>query len=76
MTIAEYIGENLYYDKYGCQILSGGAGTGSEFRMIADIRGWGALSNMMSEGEATKFQDQLGQFIADAINEKLQRGEK
>lgn len=74
MTIAEYIGDNLYYDKNSAQILSGGEGTNTDFRMIADVRGWGALTNIFKdEGKAVEFQDQLGQFIADAINEKLRK---
>jgi hypothetical protein len=45
---------------------------------IADIRGWGAIQNLfvnkngtINEKEAEDFQDALGQFIVDAINEKI-----
>jgi hypothetical protein len=48
--------------------------------MIAEIRGWGAIQNMFinKDGsinfeDAEKFQDELGEFIADAINEKLMK---
>ena len=51
--------------------------------MIADLRGWGAIQNLFKlKGgaidfeKAEKFQDDLGQWIADAINEKLEREKK
>jgi len=44
---------------------------------IADIRGWSFFSNeLMDFGEAVKTQDALGNFIADAIKEKLLRDKK
>ncbi len=49
-------------------------------QMICDVRGWGAIQNLFKntngtirEDEAGKFQDEMGQFIADAINEKIER---
>lgn len=40
--------------------------------MIAEIRGWGALQYMFdTSNEAAKFQDEVGKFIAEAINEKI-----
>lgn len=40
-------------------------------KMIADVRGWGWLQKLP---HAEKTQDAMGQFIVDAINEKLERG--
>lgn len=37
-------------------------------KMIADVRGWGWIQKLENP-EAT--QDEIGQFIAEAINEKL-----
>ncbi len=49
-------------------------------QMIAELRGWGAIQNMFKNKDgsinfegAEKFQDNLGEFIAEAINEKLMR---
>lgn len=43
-------------------------------RLILDIRCWGWMQNYFkSETEAIKFQDKLGEFVAQAINEKLER---
>lgn len=40
--------------------------------MIAEVRGWGAIQNLFkTQKEAADFQDELGKFIADAINYKL-----
>jgi hypothetical protein len=39
--------------------------------LVAEVRGWGAIQNMFEEqSEAQKFQDELGSYIADAINKK------
>jgi hypothetical protein len=41
---------------------------------VLSIRGWGAIQNMFpSIEDAEVFQNELGRFIADAINEKLER---
>jgi hypothetical protein len=43
-------------------------------QMIGEVRGWGALQNeFKTEEEAATFQDEVGKFIAAAINEKIQR---
>lgn len=42
--------------------------------MIAEIRGWGMLKHMFpTPDEASDFQDKVGKFIAEAINEKIER---
>jgi len=49
-----------------------------EFKVneVLSVRGWGAIQNMFpSITNAEEFQDELGKFIADAINEKLKRDE-
>lgn len=39
---------------------------------VLSIRGWGTIQNMFPDIEnAKKFQDELGKFIAEAINDKL-----
>ena len=41
---------------------------------VLSIRGWGAIQNMFPTIEsAEEFQNELGKFIAEAINEKLKR---
>lgn len=48
--------------------------------MLAEMRGWGHIQNMFKgkKGEidmdaAGKYQDEVGDWIAEAINEKLER---
>ena len=42
--------------------------------MVAEVRGWGTLQyKFNTANEAAKFQDEVGKFIADAINEKIER---
>lgn len=41
---------------------------------VLSIRGWGATQHMFKDyDEAAEFQDELGKFIADAINEKINK---
>lgn len=41
---------------------------------IVSIRGWGAIQHLFkTQREQEDFQDELGRFIADAINEKLEK---
>jgi hypothetical protein len=41
---------------------------------VLSIRGWGAIQNMFPTiKDGVEFQDELGKFIAEAINEKIQR---
>ena len=70
MTIKEFIGK-AEYDPLGTMIWSI---RGKEMQMLADIRGWGTIQNMFkTEAEAAEFQDELGRFIKNAINEKIER---
>ena len=41
---------------------------------VLSIRGWGAIQHMFPTiKEAGEFQDELGKFIAEAINDKLKQ---
>ena len=72
MTIKEFTGKKVSYDKLG-QIIFGRDGS----QMILDVRGWGFIQNQFKTEEAAgKFQDNFGQFVVDAINEKLHRQHK
>jgi hypothetical protein len=49
-------------------------------QMIAELRGWGAIQNMFKNEDgsinfedAEQFQDEMGKFIVEAINEKLNK---
>jgi hypothetical protein len=71
MTIEKWL-KNVYYDEYGQYLWSKDSTGGSQ--MIGEVRGWGGLQNKFkTEEEAATFQDEVGKFIADAINEKVQR---
>jgi hypothetical protein len=72
MTIKQWL-KDIYYDEYGQYLWSKQTKDGGS-QMVGEVRGWGALQNVFkTEEEATKFQDEIGKFIADAINEKVQR---
>lgn len=46
-------------------------------KMILEIRGWGWIQYLFKDSkDAVKFQDEMGKFIAEAINEKLERERK
>jgi hypothetical protein len=70
MTIQEFIGKAVY-DPTGTMIFAEQK-TG-HMQYLLDVRGWGAIQNLFKTvEEAEAFQDQIGRFVADAINEKLE----
>ena len=83
--IHRFIGNEVYYDEYGGGYIWGKKKNGVEMIAQMDepepdhdpvlsIRGWGAIQHLSKEeGYAERFQDTMGQWIADAINEKLER---
>lgn len=72
MTIEKWL-KDVYYDKFGQYLWSKQDADGGS-QMIADIRGWGALQHeFKTEEKAGNFQDEVGEFIAQAIREKVER---
>lgn len=59
-----YIAAPVAYSRLGTYI------NDANDKMIADVRGWGWIQKL---AYAEDIQDGIGQFIADAINEKLER---
>lgn len=78
IKMEEWLDGNIYFDKEGTQIFS--RKTDGQIQVIADVRAWGAIQNIFIDKKgfvdmrkAEAFQDQLGQFIAEAIQEKLDK---
>lgn len=86
MKVIDFINGKVEYDKNGGQYFwIKDPKRGSQ--MLAEMRGWGAIQNLFIAGiksheslkngtylhEAGKFQDMIGDFIAEAINEKIER---
>lgn len=76
MKPQDFIGVKAEYDDEGTMIW--GINEKDELQHILDVRGWGAIQNLFDEpkgaaNDAMKFQDGLGEWIAEAINEKLER---
>ena len=80
IEIKEWL-KDVYYDEFGQYLWSKQDKDGGS-QMIGEIRGWGALQNKFKDQakspqeytqEAAEFQDKVGKFIADAINEKIER---
>lgn len=75
-TIKDFLNGKVKFDEF-----TGGyfwiVAKDGEHRMLADtrIRGWGEIHNLFKHDykAAAAFQDELGKFIADAINEKIER---
>lgn len=71
MTIKKWL-SNVKYDEYGTYIWNVEEDGGSE--MVAQVRGWGSLQyEFKTQEEAKKFQDEVGEFIVQAIREKVER---
>ena len=72
--IIDFIGEKVIYDQMGQMILAVDKDGGQQ--MFLDVRGWGHIQNMFpmteeGQDEAAKFQDKLGQWVADTLNNSL-----
>lgn len=71
MTVEEYICHAVY-DLNGFCILA--IDKNGKKQLLLDVRGWGHICNLFPEGDqAEEFQDELGKWIADAINQKLEK---
>ena len=78
MKVTDFIGAKATYDERGQTIW--GVSKEGLYQKIGDVRGWGAIRKIfltpdgsIDEEKAMNFQDELGKWIVDAINEKLQR---
>ena len=76
--VTDFIGQSVEYDQYGGAYIWGKKGNPNnpDLSMVMDIhiRGWGEIQNMFKDiKEAEDFQDEVGEWIADAINQKLQK---
>lgn len=77
-TIKSFIGQKASYDDLGQFIW--GVDKDGHHQKLADLRGWGAIQNLFRNTDGTidldaagKFQEQLGEWIVDAINQKLKK---
>lgn len=80
-AIRDFIEGKVIYDKESQYVLISTKNEG--LKMLAQLRGWREIlkfftikdeeGSMIKLDKACEFQDQLGQFIADAINEKIAR---
>lgn len=69
--IRKYVGK-AKYDEMG-QIIFRGADK-NNLQQFLDVRGWGAIQNMdefKTMDEAAAFQDRVGKWVVEVINEKL-----
>lgn len=81
MEIKDFINGAVTYDKMG-QYFWIHEPNGA-CQMLGEMRGWGHIQNMFKDdnggwpegwmGKAESFQDKVGHFIAEAINEKMER---
>jgi hypothetical protein len=75
MTIKEYLKGRVYYEPGG-QIIFCGKGKFGDGHIldIADVRGWGEIQHLFEDQQkCIDFQDGIGEFIAQAIREKLEK---
>lgn len=80
MKIEDYLEGNLQYDKENQVILCVKPDNSSN--LVAEIRGWGNIKDLfIKDGKfdnfaAIEFQDSIGNFVCEAIKEKLQKEKK
>ena len=79
LRITDFLPNKVWYDNDGQMIFVENPVVGDQLVLQLDIRGWARISNMHKENgkfndeAAEKYQDKLGKWIADAINEKWER---
>lgn len=76
MTIKDWFRNEVQYDNDGTQIWVIEKTKDAHYmHHVADVRGWGEMLNLfnLDYDKAAEFQDRVGKFIAEAINEKLER---
>ena len=70
MTVRKFLGVKIQYDPGSNMIFAIDDKEGMQ--LILDVRGWGAIQNLFkTEKEAVKFQDEMAEFITDAVNKQL-----
>ena len=73
MKVTDFINGKVTYDKEGQYLWIEGRKNG--IQMLGEIRGWGHIQNMfnLNMDKAAAFQDEVGEWVAQAINEKRER---
>jgi hypothetical protein len=78
MKVTDFINGPVTYDNEGQYFWV--TSPNDNMRMLGELRGWGSIQNMFKRSGgridmelAAKYQDEIGQWVADAINEKLKR---
>lgn len=74
--VTDFINGKVTYDNEGQYFWINSGHDGMQ--MLGELRGWGAIQhlfplNEQGQKDAGKFQDEIGEFVAEAINEKIQR---
>lgn len=63
---------NVYYDNESATIFN--KTDDGKIQQVLDIRGWGRIQNLFAElDDAANFQDKVGEFVAEAIREKINK---
>jgi len=78
-NIIEFIGNQVEFNKHG-DACFWGTNSNNQEQMIAEIRAYGAIRKLFLDDDRKpnpqkeeQFQKELGDFIAEAITEKIQR---
>lgn len=70
--VEDFIGNEVEYDAHGGTYIWGLKDNSLSMIMDVRVRGWGEIQHLFdSLEEAAEFQDEVGKWIADAINKKL-----
>jgi len=80
MNIRDYIKSEVYYSPHGQQIFFKNEKGGDQ--LLLDVRGWGNIQYLFQDEnknidfrKAENFQDFIGEWIAESINQKLKSNE-
>lgn len=78
-TLNSFLGKRIQFDEYSAGYIWAVHDDGNR-QIIGEVRGWGAIQNLFKNKDgsvdfekAEEFQDYMGRYIAEAINEKMKR---
>lgn len=76
--LLKFFGKAVKYDDAGQKIWA--VQDNGHHQMVADVRGWGAIQNLLMESsgkidfdKAAEFQKLMGEFVTEAIREKIHK---
>jgi hypothetical protein len=74
MDLKTYLKNGTHYDDNSRNILLRDCKNRNDVNLFLNVRGWGHIQYLFdNEHDAYDFHDSIGEFVAQAVNEKIER---